>query len=148
MYCTAGASDRRFNPANTVHCLDGYFADVTGADTDICQQETVCGAATVSTAGIDNYQLTPPTKDTDRVCAAWAVCVAMINTKRLHQIVSQIESVPQDFNVPPHNTKTMPIHWHSIENRECAPLTVCGAADVSTAGVGNHETDRTHRHKR
>ena len=139
VYCTEGESDRRFNPANTVHCLDGYFADVTGADTDICQQETVCGAATVSTAGIDNYQLTPPTKDTDRVCAAWAVCTAtQYETVAPDSLTNRECATRLQCTDAQYQNNANPLAFN--QNRECAPLTVCGAADVSTAEVGNYQT--------
>lgn len=104
VYCTAGASDRRFNPANTVHCLDRYFADVTGADTDICKNETVCGAAADSTVGIDNYQKSPPTKDTDRECSE-GVTTCITNSQ---------------FEVTPPN---------ATHDRDCNSLTTCDGDD-------------------
>ncbi len=60
VYCTAGNSDRKFNPNNVAHCAAGYYADTSGVE-DSCVILTPCVEGST-------YQTTAPTKDTNRVC--------------------------------------------------------------------------------
>ena len=62
VFCTVGDADRKFNPANDVHCKEGYYAD-TSDTPDVCTPLATCVAGST-------YQTAPPTKDSDRVCSA------------------------------------------------------------------------------
>ena len=123
VFCTAGDSDRTFNPDEDVHCIQGYYAD-RSVTPNVCELETGCSL------GI-TFETSPPTKDSDRVCdGTVTACDSLTEyqtaapTLSANRVCAVVQPCEEDkYITTPHGLTTP---------RVCTARTVCGVSQYQT----------------
>jgi hypothetical protein len=162
VFCTAGDSDRKFNPANADHCKGGYWADTSGV-VDECKPITLCTSGTnyetsaptkdadrvcspVSPAcdGATHFESSPPSVSSNRVCTPLTACVGDEYIRVAHGVSTDRTCTPRDTCDSSTEYQNNADVMGDSDNRLCALLEVCGNSKYeSTAPTPTSDRDCT-----